>query len=122
MSPFSRRVPFYERELLIECYRSALAAVDARRCVRESLRRRPLDGGWHVVAIGKAAAAMTQGAVDVLGPRVAGGRVVVPPEHLPAGFAPPPRHIAVITSSHPLPDERSLAAGEAIADYVSSLP
>jgi glycerate 2-kinase len=113
--------PSSGRDLLIDCYRAALAAVDARRCVRDSLQRRPLDGAWHVVAIGKAAAAMTQGAIDALGPRVAGGRVVVPPEHLPAEFAPSPRHIAVITSSHPLPDERSLAAGEAIADYVSSL-
>jgi hydroxypyruvate reductase len=90
--------------------------------VRESLRRRPLDGAWHVVAIGKAAAAMTQGATDALGPRVAGGRVVVPPEHVPADFAPSLHHVAVITASHPLPDERSLAAGEALADYVSSLP
>jgi glycerate 2-kinase len=114
--------PFSGRDLLIECYRAALAAVDARRCVRDSLQRRPLDGTWHVVAIGKAAAAMTQGAIDALGPRVAGGRVVVPPEHLPAEFAPSPRHIVVITASHPLPDQRSLAAGEAIADYVSSLP
>jgi glycerate 2-kinase len=96
--------------------------VDARRCVRDDLQRRPPTGAWHVVAIGKAAGAMTQGAIDALGSRIAGGRVVVPPDHLPADFAGAQHGIDVLTSSHPVPDARSLAAGESIAEYVASLP
>ncbi|HET7202032.1 MAG TPA: DUF4147 domain-containing protein [Steroidobacteraceae bacterium] len=110
------------RDVLIDCYRAALDAVDARRCVREDLLRRPIRGDWHVVAIGKAAGAMTQGALDVLGPRIRGGRVVVPPEHLPTGFTGAAHGIEVLISSHPVPDERSLDAGENVARYVASLP
>lgn len=109
------------RDILIDAYRAALDAVDARRCVRESLLRRPVRGAWHVVAVGKAAAAMAQGAVDALGARLLSGCVVIPPGHLPAGFAPGAHGIDVLTSSHPVPDERSLAAGETLAAYVESL-
>jgi glycerate 2-kinase len=107
---------------LVVCYRAALEAVDARRCVRDDLQRRPPNGEWHVVAIGKAAGAMAQGAIDALGARIAGGRVVVPRDHLPADFAGARYGIDVLTSSHPVPDARSLAAGEAVAEYVTSLP
>jgi len=41
---------------LLDCLRSALDAVDARRCVMHELQRQPLTGDWHVVALGKAAA------------------------------------------------------------------
>ncbi|HXW10354.1 MAG TPA: DUF4147 domain-containing protein [Steroidobacteraceae bacterium] len=117
MSPFRP-----SGELLIDCYRAALEAVDARRCVRDDLHRRRLAGEWHVVAIGKAAGAMTQGAIDALGSRVAGGRVVVPPDHLPTDFTGAQYGIEVLTSSHPIPDRRSLEAGESVAAYVSALP
>jgi hydroxypyruvate reductase len=91
--------------------------------VRAELERRPLPpGAWHLVAIGKAAGAMAQGAVDALGTRVAGGCVVVPPGHLPAGFDARSHGLEVNFGSHPVPDERSLAAGEGVASCVSSLP
>ena len=114
--------PIFLRSLLIDCYRAALDAVEARRCVREELLRRPIEGGWHVVAIGKAAGAMTQGAIDALDARVLGGRAVVPPEHLPGGFTGGAHGIDVEVSAHPVPDEQSLAAGENVATFLSSLP
>ena len=110
------------RDLLLRCYRAALEAVDARACVREHLARRPLpEARWHLVAIGKAAGAMAQGAVEALGPRLAGGCVVVPPRHLPAGFAPESHGLEVLTGAHPVPDDRSLAAGARVAAYVAGL-
>jgi hydroxypyruvate reductase len=91
--------------------------------VRRELERRPLqDGAWHLVAVGKAAGAMAQGAVDVLGARVAGGCLVLPPGHLPAGFAAGAHGLQTWIAAHPVPDEHSLAAGEGVANYVSSLP
>ena len=109
------------RQLLLDCYRAALDVVDARQCVRDALLRRPIHGDWHVIAVGKAAGAMAQGAIEALGPRLSGGRVVVPPDHLPAGFAGDAHCLEVLVSSHPVPDERSLVAGENVATYVSSL-
>jgi glycerate 2-kinase len=111
------------RGVLLECFRAALDAVDARRCVRASLQRPSLPAGdWQVVAIGKAAGAMAQGAIDAIGARVAGGRVVVPPDHLPPGWTGERHGLDVLIASHPVPDERSLAAGEAVAQYVATQP
>lgn len=85
-------------------------------------RKPPRAGAWHLIAIGKAAGAMAQGAVDVLAARVAGGCIVVPPGHLPAGFVAGSHGLEVWIAAHPVPDEHSLAAGEGVAQYVSALP
>ena len=109
------------RNILLDCYRAALVAVDGRRAVQQELTRRPLYGPWHVVAVGKAAAAMAQGAVAALDSQVAGGVIVVPVEHVPAGFDPATHGLHVTYGSHPLPDEASLAAGQMVADFVTGL-
>ncbi len=89
--------------------------------MQQELTRRPLRGPWHVVAVGKAAAAMAQGAVAALGSQIAGGVIVVPLDHVPAGFNPAAHGLHVTCGSHPLPDEASLAAGQSVADFVSGL-
>jgi len=89
--------------------------------VQQELTRRPLRGPWHVVAIGKAAAAMAQGAVAALDAQIAGGVIVVPVEHVPTGFNPATHGLRVTYGSHPLPDEASLAAGQLVADFVAAL-
>ncbi|MCX7053937.1 MAG: DUF4147 domain-containing protein [Proteobacteria bacterium] len=109
------------RNSLLDCYRAALVAVDGRRAVQQELTRRPLHGPWHVVAVGKAAAAMAQGAVAALDAQIAGGAIVVPVEHVPTGFNPAAHGLHVTYGSHPLPDEASLAAGQLVADFVTGL-
>ena len=109
------------RALLLDCFHAALAAVDARRAVQRALARHPLRGAWHVLAIGKAAGAMAQGAVDALGSQVARGLVVLPEGYLPHGFDAAAHGIDVVPASHPLPDERSLAAGERVIDFVARM-
>ncbi len=109
------------RKVLLTCFRAALDAVDGRRAVHQELTRRPLQGKWRLVAIGKAAAAMAQGAVDALGSQIAGGVIVVPVDHVPSGFNPAAHGLVVRYGSHPMPDDASLAAGEAVAAFVSAL-
>lgn len=109
------------RPLLLECLGAALAAVDARTCVGQALAREPLPGDWRVVAVGKAAGAMTLGAREVLGERMTDAIVVTRPGHVPADVASDER-VRVIESAHPFPDGRSLAAGQAVADFVSGAP
>ena len=89
--------------------------------MQQELTRRPLHGPWHVVAVGKAAAAMAQGAVAALDSQIAGGVIVVPVEHVPTGFNPATHGLHVTYGSHPLPDEASLAAGQMVADFVTGL-
>ena len=108
------------RKILLTCFRAALDAVDGRRAVHQELTRRPLHGQWRLVAVGKAAAAMAQGAVDALGSQIAGGVIVVPVDHVPSGFDPAAHGLVVRYGSHPMPDDASLAAGEAVVDFVSA--
>ena len=109
------------RDLLLDCYRAALDAVDARKVVHAELTRRPLQGPWHVLAIGKAAAAMAQGATEALGPGLVNGLIVIPPGHMPHGFDPARHGLEICVASHPLPDQTSLDAGERVAEFVTAL-
>ena len=106
------------RAQLLECLGAALAAVDARACVAGQLRHEVLQGEWRVVAIGKAAGAMTQGALEVLGNRISDAILVTKPGHCPETVASDAR-VRCLESAHPLPDERSLAAGQAVVDFVA---
>jgi len=107
--------------MLLDCYLAAIAAVDARRCVASALDDEQPAGEWHAVAIGKAAGAMMLGAVQHFDSRLLGSVVVTRAGHVPAELSGCAR-LRVIESSHPQPDERSLAAGEAVAEHVASLP
>lgn len=103
-------------------FSAALAAVDAERAVARALRlegerlaagRHRFDlsasGGVRILALGKASVPMARGACSVLGSRVKGGLCVT----VPGGEA-DLATLRVLASSHPVPDARSVAAGEAV--------
>jgi glycerate 2-kinase len=109
------------RELLLELFRTAIAAVNGRRRVRAALAGEQFDGPVSAFAVGKASVAMMQGAVDALGDRLQRGLVVAPEGAVPvglAGFA----GMKCMESAHPRPDERSLAAGRALLDFAAETP
>ncbi|HUO19829.1 MAG TPA: DUF4147 domain-containing protein [Steroidobacteraceae bacterium] len=114
------------RALLLTLLEAALEAVDGRRCVREALRAEPLPPGadaapvW-LAAVGKAAPAMALGAYDALGGRIARALVITRAGHTPAGLE-GRAGVELIASSHPVPDERSLAAGARLLEWVQALP
>jgi glycerate 2-kinase len=109
----------------------ALSAADPERSVREALqlteRFLVVRGVPHrleptsqlvVIALGKAAASMARGALAVLGGRVT--RCVVVPKAdgwSDRAFA----GCRVIPGAHPVPDARSLEAGQALLDAVRGL-
>ncbi len=100
---------------------AALQAVDPREAVRRALTA---DGGpspirpggrLQVIAIGKAAVAMTRGAFDVLGDRISDALVVTkqaPHEDIDA---------RVLLGAHPIPGPDSLAAAQAVVACAQSL-
>ncbi|MCK9529783.1 MAG: DUF4147 domain-containing protein [Gammaproteobacteria bacterium] len=104
------------RRGLLQVYRSALAAVDGRARVRDFLTSRA-PATRRVIAIGKAAAAMTLGAFD------AGGveRALVITKH---GHGDPRLgdRATILEAGHPLPDAASLAAGRAMLEFIHSAP
>jgi glycerate 2-kinase len=107
--------------LLLDLFQAGLARVHGRHCVSAALGAvEPASPVW-VAAIGKAATAMALGASDALGAAIERTLIITrDPEDLSgfgAGAAP-----EVWLGSHPVPDERSLAAGARLLAWVDELP
>jgi glycerate-2-kinase len=97
-----------ERALLRELFGCAIDAVHGARVVERALRADDPGGDrWQVLAAGKAACAMAEGARAALGERLAGGSVVTKDGH-----ARPIPGLEVHEASHPVPDARGAAAAE----------
>ncbi len=109
------------RQSLLEIFNAALQAVDGRRCVRERLRQRPLKGQVSLVAVGKAAGAMVAGARDVLGEHIVSALVISKSGHLDSVSANLPGW-ELFEAGHPLPDGRSLVAGDRLIAFLQQEP
>jgi hydroxypyruvate reductase len=108
------------RELLVHLYETAVDAVDGRQLVQQWCRDNPSFLFTHCVAIGKAATPMLQGALDIR--RTVNSALLITPAGILTGDIRRNSKVTVIESSHPVPDQSSLAAGRALIDYVSGLP
>jgi len=103
------------RELAIAVHAAAVAGVDPRAATRRAMLAR-LDASarpiW-IVALGKAAVAMSHAACEVLRMHNAepAGGIIVAPE----SAEPPHPHIEVFEGDHPVPAARSYRAAEQIA-------
>ena len=104
-------------------FSEALKAVHGLRVVRDSLSG--MSGEIAVVALGKAAGAMTRGVLAVPGLSVEHGFVCAPKRYLDFSL-PDSGEWSIHQGGHPLPDEDSLTAGAALVDWLpkvsSSLP
>lgn len=123
--PFSR-----EYEVVQQLFAAALAAVDPTTAVRRALALRgdslvvgsatiPARGGVHIVAVGKAAVAMTQGAIEVLGGTVRSGDVITKDGHADRAL---PSFLRVYEAGHPIPDQRSVDATRSALDALENVP
>ncbi len=104
------------RHAFAEAFRQGLGAVDPRSAVRAKLDNLQMEDPITVVAIGKAARAMADGAIDVLAARIVSGVVVStgPPD--PMGL---PR-IRQLQGGHPIPTAASLEAGRTVMAEAAS--
>ncbi len=116
------------REWLERCAMAGIAAVEGGAAVGRSIRRdgsriwianREIanDAGVEIVAIGKAAASMAAAASAALGDRVSGGMIVTRDGHSAAA----PAGLDVRHAGHPIPDERSMAAGRSLLERVAAI-
>lgn len=108
------------RNDVLKIFHAALAATHGAVCVRRFLATRVFAGPVYVVAIGKAASAMLEGA-QAMGMDIRGGLLITKHGHLSpsaAGFA----RIEQLEAAHPVPDERSLRAGEALLRFLANTP
>lgn len=106
---------------LLDVFAAALAAVHGRACVQNFLTAKPVCGVQHVVAIGKAAAAMLEGAQAALGQELRAALLITKPGHVTPAAARIPG-VTLIEAGHPLPDKNSLHAGAALLDFIAATP
>jgi len=108
---------------------AVLAAVEPGHAVRRVLsavpggfevngRRFDVRGRLALVAVGKASRAMSRAALEILGPLIANGIVVVPHGY-PGDLA--DARLRVLRSGHPVPDEAGVRAADAVSAAVGGL-
>lgn len=96
-----------------------LRACNGRALTERALSETPLtDSRYHLLAIGKAAASMASAVRALLGSLIKRSLLIVPdgvpvPDQLPGAI--------VQRAGHPLPDARSVEAGEAVLGFVGQL-
>jgi hydroxypyruvate reductase len=109
------------RRVLLELFDAALRAVDGRACSARFLRDAKLPAPVAVFAVGKAASAMARGARDALGEAVHSVLVVTKHGHSDPELSRDPR-VLQLETAHPVPDDRSLAAGTELESRIATLP
>lgn len=107
------------RHAALAIAQAALAAVHGRTVVAKALRDPAVTAPVHLIAAGKAAAAMSQGALDAWGDAIVRGLVITKSGHGDAALA---ERFACIEAAHPLPDASSIAAGAALLDFINNTP
>ena len=107
------------RRLLLELFQAGLDRVSGRRSVAQALTGSA--GPVWIAAIGKAASAMAVGAYDVLGVSIERALVITKDDHVAPQLHALP-NVEIHESAHPVPDKRSLEAGEGLLKWLSELP
>lgn len=109
------------RRILLELFDAALRAVDGRTCTARFLRDAKLPSRITIFSMGKAAGAMALGARDALGDAIQSMLVITKPGHGDPEIARTPG-VLQLETAHPVPDERSLAAGAELESRLAAMP
>lgn len=104
------------REVLLEVYQSALQSVNGEARVQNYLYALNVPDQVYVIAIGKAAPAMVRAAETVWGKVIRDAFIVT--KH---GYGEQLRW-PCREAGHPIPDKKSLEAGEALIEFVKKIP
>lgn len=107
---------------LLDCFQAALRAVNGRDCVSAYFTKQtnlPRDQ-LAMVAIGKASFAMAEGAINIFGLQISKGLVITKGAYAGHGGR---FHagIEVSEGAHPVPDTRSLFAGQQLIGFLQGL-
>lgn len=108
------------RQALLAAYAAGVRAVEGERVTENWLSKHPGEGPVAMIALGKAAGAMALGAQKALGERLLRGLVISKPGHADSEALDTQR-IRICEGAHPLPDGTSLAAGQALIEFIEGL-
>lgn len=115
-----------QRNKVLQIYNAALLTVRGDECVKHYLLSKKFSGRLvdnekiAILAIGKAAQSMAQGAYTVVKGNFLRGLVISKQDHLSNSVLEP--LFECYESSHPVPSEKSLIAGRKVIDFISELP
>ena len=108
--------------MLLGLLRTGLQRVEGRACVRAALSGlAPAPARVWLAAIGKAAESMALGAHEALGTAIERTLLITRDAPSAAQFV-AGGAVEVLLGAHPVPDERSLAAGARLLRWVDSVP
>jgi hydroxypyruvate reductase len=124
-------IPTEHRVSILRILQASLDAVDPYSVIKRSIQNKKhgfsIDGMDYsvsqnakimVVAVGKASIPMTRGLVEVLGEKIHSGVVVT--KKLISEKIDKSDKFRIISSSHPLPDEKSIFAAETVINYLKN--
>jgi len=106
-------------QTLMQIWNAAVAAVSGYQAVAHALSADSSFNPELVLAVGKAAVGMCQGALDNLPPCDA--LVVTKYDHADTNILTRDR-VRVIEAAHPIPDQSSLEAGQALLEQMRAVP
>lgn len=107
----------YPKIVLSEFFKLGLDAVHGTHAVENKLKDISFDGLVAVLAVGKAAAAMMSGAKNQLNEQIHSALIITKKGHADFDSVWP-----CIEAGHPLPDERSLEAGDKLLKFIENIP
>lgn len=108
------------RKRLIHLYQSLLRDIRGDLLVAKALQAKPLlTDNIGLLATGKAAASMARGALQVLGERIVDARVITKLAHCDG--LQEDTGVVCIEAGHPIPDTRSLEAGQELVNWLGHL-
>lgn len=129
LAPLVARIGWFDmksieqaRADLERIFRAGVARVEGRFVVSNYLARNPMDQPCSLIAVGKAAGSMAQGALDLLGDTLLSGLVISKPGHVDPSLLESFPAIQMVEGSHPIPDASSLRAGTFLLDFLAQLP
>lgn len=106
---------------MLEIFQAGLEAVKGDYAVYQALMARGDLPACHVIAIGKAAEAMYQGAKRYLDEEIRSTFIISKYGHYSAEALADPQ-IITLEAAHPVPENSSLLAGEMLLDHLKKLP
>jgi hydroxypyruvate reductase len=104
---------------LAEIFQAALTRVEGDAAVAAWLRSHPIEGELRLVAVGKAAQSMADGAARVLGGQIRAALIISKQDHLDHRVC-QRRGWEAIEAGHPVPDADSLYAGERLLAFLAA--
>lgn len=110
-----------ERKDLLDIYTAAINAVSGDVVVKNSLMSSGYNRPSHVIAIGKVAGSMMQGALDVLQDKFLGGLLISKSDNIPTALL-QNAQVLCVEGDHPIPSGKSLRAGQELLQYIEKLP